>query len=114
MNKKLVVVSIVLFGLLLVSSTLLFNYYTQYKDLKKIIESELINTNKKDDIYERIILQYEFMDFKIGFTQFFRSIQHKYHRIAVLYHFNTSFYTYCLHLILTFFIDTCHIHQFNR
>jgi soluble lytic murein transglycosylase-like protein len=65
MNKKLVVVSIVLFGLLLVTSTLLFNYFTQYSDLKKIVESELISTNKKDDIYERIILQYEFMDFKI-------------------------------------------------
>jgi soluble lytic murein transglycosylase-like protein len=30
-----------------------------------MIESELSDTNKKKDLYERIILQYEFMDFKI-------------------------------------------------
>lgn len=44
---------------------LLINYYFQYHDLKKTIESELSNTNKKKDLYERIILQYELMDFKI-------------------------------------------------
>ncbi|MCP5107807.1 MAG: lytic transglycosylase domain-containing protein [bacterium] len=65
MNKKLVVVSIVLFGLLLVSGSLFINYYFEYQDLMKVIKAELNSTTKKEDIYERIIIQYEFMDFKI-------------------------------------------------
>lgn len=65
MNKKLVVACIVLFGLLMITSTLLFNYYSEYNRLMKIVESELSHTDKKEDIYERIIMQYEFMDFKI-------------------------------------------------
>lgn len=65
MNKRMVVACIVLFGLLMITASLLFNYYSEYNRLIKIVESELSETNKKEDIYERIILQYEFMDFKI-------------------------------------------------
>ncbi|NIM14058.1 MAG: transglycosylase SLT domain-containing protein [Candidatus Aminicenantes bacterium] len=65
MNKKILIICIALFCLFLISSVLLINYYFQYHDLKKTIESELSNTNKKKDLYERIILQYELMDFKI-------------------------------------------------
>jgi soluble lytic murein transglycosylase-like protein len=65
MNKKILAICIALFCLFLVSSVLLTNYYFQYHDLKKMIESELSDTNKKKDLYERIILQYELMDFKI-------------------------------------------------
>lgn len=65
MSKKLVVVCIVLFGLLMITASMLFNYYSEYKRLVKIVESELSETDKKEDIYERIIMQYEFMDFKI-------------------------------------------------
>ena len=65
MNKKILAICIALFSLFLISSVLLINYYFQYHDLKKMIESELSDTNKKKDLYERIILQYELMDFKI-------------------------------------------------
>lgn len=65
MNKKIVIVCIVLFGVALITSSLFFNYYGEYNRLMKIVKSELENTNKKEDIYEQIILQYEFMDFKI-------------------------------------------------
>lgn len=65
MNKKILAIGIALFCLFLVSSVLLINYYFQYHDLKKMIESELSDTSKKKDLYERIILQYELMDFKI-------------------------------------------------
>lgn len=65
MNKKLIIACIVLFGLVLITSSLFFNYYGEYNRLMKIVKSELENTNKKEDIYEQIILQYEFMDFKI-------------------------------------------------
>jgi soluble lytic murein transglycosylase-like protein len=65
MNKKLVVACVVLFGLLIAASSLLFNYYSEYNRLIKIVETELSKTDKKEDVYERIILQYEFMDFKI-------------------------------------------------
>lgn len=65
MNKKLVVACIVLFGLLMITGSMLFNYYSEYNRLVKIVESELSETDKKEDIYERIIMQYEFMDFKI-------------------------------------------------
>jgi soluble lytic murein transglycosylase-like protein len=58
-------IGISLFCLFFVSAFLFVNYYIQYHDLKKIVEAELIDTNKKKDLYERIILQYEFMDFKI-------------------------------------------------
>lgn len=64
-NKKLIIVTIVSVSLFLVSSSMLFNYYVEYNDLKKVVEKELAGTNEKEDIYERIILQYEFMDFKI-------------------------------------------------
>ena len=65
MNKKIIAIGSALFCLFLISSVLLINYYFQYHDLKKMIESELSDTNKKKDLYERIILQYELMDFKI-------------------------------------------------
>jgi soluble lytic murein transglycosylase-like protein len=65
MNKKLIIICVVLFGLTLIASSLFFNYYGEYHRLMKIVKSELENTNKKEDIYEQIILQYEFMDFKI-------------------------------------------------
>lgn len=65
MNKKLIIITVVSFSLFLVTSSLLVNYYSEYSHLKTLIEKELENTNKKEDIYERIILQYEFMDFKI-------------------------------------------------
>lgn len=65
MNKKIIILSIGLFCLFLVSSALLVSYYTQYNDLKKLVESELVDTTQKKNLYERIILQYELMDFKI-------------------------------------------------
>lgn len=65
MKKKIKIACIVMFGLLIISTVLFINYFFEYHDLKRIVESELIDTNKKKSIYERIILQYEFMDFKI-------------------------------------------------
>lgn len=65
MNKKTMAISVGLLCLFLISAVLFISYYMQYNDLKKIIESELKDTNKKQDLYERIIMQYEMMDFKI-------------------------------------------------
>jgi len=65
MNKKAIIISIGLFCLLLISLTLSINYYLQYKDLKGVIASKLKESDHKKDLYERIILQYELMDFKI-------------------------------------------------
>ena len=65
MNKKIIVVCGVLFCLFLISTILFINYYNEYQDLKKIFKSELANTNKRKDTYERILMQYNLMDFKI-------------------------------------------------
>lgn len=65
MNKKTIAISVGLLCLFLISTVLFVSYYMQYTDLKKIIESELKDSNKKKDLYERIIMQYEKMDFKI-------------------------------------------------
>ncbi len=65
MNKKNIIVCVVLFCLFLISTILFINYYNEYQDLKKIFKSELANTNKKKDTYERILMQYNLMDFKI-------------------------------------------------
>jgi soluble lytic murein transglycosylase-like protein len=67
-NKKLIILCIGLLCLSMISTTMFLNYYKEYRDLKRIIESELADTGKKQnqkDLYERIILQYELMDFKI-------------------------------------------------
>ncbi len=67
-NKKLIIICIVLLCLSMISTTMFLNYYKEYRDLKRIIESELADTGKKENqknLYERIILQYELMDFKI-------------------------------------------------
>ncbi len=64
-NKKLIILCIGLFCLSMVCATMFVNYYKEYHDLKRIVESELKGTNKKKDLYERIIMQYELMDFKI-------------------------------------------------
>ena len=64
-NKKLIIATIVSVCLFLVTVSMLFNYYVEYNDLKKVVEEKLADTDKKEDIYERIILRYEFMDFKI-------------------------------------------------
>ncbi len=65
MNKKTIIVCVVLFCLFLISTILFINYHNEYRDLKRIFEAELANTNKKKDLYERIIMQYQLMDFKI-------------------------------------------------
>ncbi len=53
------------FCLLLISFVLFINYYVEYQDLKQIIGSKMSEDDKKKDLYEQIILQYERMDFKI-------------------------------------------------
>jgi len=65
MNKKTIIVFAVLFCLLLTSTILFINYYSEYHDIKQLIESELKETNQKKNLYEKILLKYEFMDFKI-------------------------------------------------
>jgi soluble lytic murein transglycosylase-like protein len=65
MNKKTIIVCVVLFCLFLISTILFISYHNEYRDLKRIFEAELANTNKKKDLYERIIMQYQLMDFKI-------------------------------------------------
>jgi len=65
MNKKTIIVCVVLFCLFLISTILFISYHNEYHDLKRIFEAELADTNKKKDLYERIIMQYQLMDFKI-------------------------------------------------
>ena len=65
MNKKLVVICLVLFCTSIIAATLCYNYYTQFNELKTLVKAGQTDTNKKKDLYERIILQYELMDFKI-------------------------------------------------
>ena len=65
MNKKNIIVCVVLFCLFLISTILFISYHNEYHDLKRIFEAELADTNKKTDLYERIIMQYQLMDFKI-------------------------------------------------
>jgi len=65
MNKKLVAVCFFLFCTSIIAVTLCYNYYTQFKELKTLVKSDQVDTNKKKDLYEQILLQYELMDFKI-------------------------------------------------
>ena len=65
MNKKIIILVVALSCLLLIATILFFSYYSEYNDLKRIVKSELKDTGEKKDLYEKIILQYEFMDFKI-------------------------------------------------
>jgi soluble lytic murein transglycosylase-like protein len=65
MSKKIIVICAGGFCLFLISTALFINYYFEYHDLKQIIGSKLIENDKKKDLYEQIILQYELMDFKI-------------------------------------------------
>jgi soluble lytic murein transglycosylase-like protein len=65
MNKKKIIIYAGAFCLLLISFVLFINYYVEYHDLKQIIGSKMNEDDKKKDLYEQIILQYERMDFKI-------------------------------------------------
>lgn len=65
MNKKLVVICLILFSTSIVAATFCYNYYTQLNAIKKLVETDRLDSNKKKDLYEQIILQYELMDFKI-------------------------------------------------
>jgi soluble lytic murein transglycosylase-like protein len=64
-NRKLIIFCIGLFCVTLVLGAMFVNYYNEYHELKRIVESELVDSGKKKDLYERIIMQYELMDFKI-------------------------------------------------
>jgi soluble lytic murein transglycosylase-like protein len=61
----MIIISAGVFCLLLISTVLFINYYVEYHDLKQIIGSKLNEDDKRKDLYEQIILQYERMDFKI-------------------------------------------------
>ncbi|UCH94362.1 MAG: lytic transglycosylase domain-containing protein [Candidatus Aminicenantes bacterium] len=65
MNKKIIILCIGCICLFVISMALFINYYCQYHDLKRIVESKLTEEHKKKDLYEQIILKYENMDFKI-------------------------------------------------
>jgi soluble lytic murein transglycosylase-like protein len=65
MSKKMIIIYAGAFCLLLISFVLFINYYVEYQDLKQIIGSKMSEDDKKKDLYEQIILQYERMDFKI-------------------------------------------------
>lgn len=65
MSKKKIIIYAGVFCLLLISFVLFINYYVEYQDFKQIIGSKLNEDDKRKDLYEQIILQYERMDFKI-------------------------------------------------
>lgn len=65
MDKKLIICCTILFCVFLISAVLFVNYYNEYHNLCRVIESGLSDTSKKKDLYERIVTQYEFMEFKI-------------------------------------------------
>jgi soluble lytic murein transglycosylase-like protein len=65
MNKKIIIIGATLGGLALLFLILFVNYYYDYKDLKEVVQSELVKSKNKNQLYEQIIMKYEFMDFKI-------------------------------------------------
>ena len=65
MNKKVILICLMLGFLFLFSLAQFVTYYNEYKDLKNIVETKLDNYDKKENMYEQIIMKYEYMDFKI-------------------------------------------------
>lgn len=65
MSKRKIIIYAGAFCLLVISFVLFINYYVEYHDLKQIIGSRMNEDDKRKDLYEQIILQYERMDFKI-------------------------------------------------
>ncbi|MCP5049574.1 MAG: lytic transglycosylase domain-containing protein [bacterium] len=64
-NKKLLILGVVLLCISVVSTAMLINYYKEYNDLKHVVQTKFTDATQKKDLYEQIIMKYELMDFKI-------------------------------------------------
>lgn len=65
MSRKTKLITIILSVFLLFSLAFSLNYYREFYNLRNLVESKLEDDLRRKDLYERIILQYEKMEFKI-------------------------------------------------